>query len=197
MRDIAAILGVLTLAGCASGPLSQPGTFLPAEQYQHLEKAKICCSSYREIRYTKLERGSEAAAAITAESPVFEFDGQRSFFAGFELPASSRSLLVKTYPVNMLWNRTGHVLIPAVQFLDGEYKPIETVRPNYVARNPPVIGRSWGEAEVQIPSAARYVLLFEAIGMPGLSFRDSDQRSGYLSVRSGPTGELSVRVPGG
>lgn len=197
MRTLLVTLVVLIFAGCAAGPLSEPGTFLPTEQYRKLEEAKLCCSSYREIRYARLERGAEAVTAVTTESPVFQFDGQRSFFAAFELPTSARMFIVKTYPVNMLWNRTGHVLIPAIQFLDSAYKPIETVRPNYVARNPQLIGRSWGEAELQVPSAARYVLLFEAIGMPGLAWRDRDQPSGSLAVRSGPTGEISVRVPGG
>lgn len=195
MRLIHAFIATISLAGCAAGPLSHTGTFLPPDHYAALEKAQLCCSSYRDIHYVKLNPGTEVSAAITSESPVFQFDYQRAYFAAFELPAMAKRLLVKTYPVNMLWNRAGHVLIPTVQFLDANYKPLVTLRPNYVARNPQFMGRSWGEAEVSVPNSARFVVLFEAIGMPGLAWRDRDQPTGSLSVRSGPTGEVSVLVP--
>ena len=198
MQSIPLFIGVLVfLAGCSSGPLSTTGTFLPPEHNQKLAQAKSCCSSYREVQYAKLALGQETAAILSPESPVFDFSDGRSFFAAFELPDKSQLVAVKTYPVNMVYNPAGHVLVPAVQFLDAKHQIVETVKPSYLARNPRVIGNSWGEAEVPIPPAARYVILLDGKLSPGLSWRDSDQRSGFLFVRSGPTGELSVLVRGG
>lgn len=177
--------------------MSAIGTFLPPEHNQKLAQTKPCCASYRDIQYAKLSLGQEATAVLTPESPVFEFPSGRSFFAAFELPANSRAIIVKTYPVNMLYNRTGHVLIPAVHFLDAGHQVVATFKPPYVARNPRVIGNSWGEAEVLIPGSARYVVLLDSKSLDGLAWRDTDQRSGFLPVRSGPTGELIVLAKGG
>ncbi|HEX2830654.1 MAG TPA: hypothetical protein VHP37_30230 [Burkholderiales bacterium] len=195
MKPLHALIATLALAGCATGPLSHTGTFLPPQHYAALEKAPLCCESARDISYLKLIPGAEQAAAITPESPVFQFDHQRAYFAAFELPAGARTLVVKTYPVNMLWNVSGHVLLPSIRFLDADYRPLVTESPDYIARNPPLIGRSWGEATIAIPAAARFFVLFEGNRLSYLAWRDSEQPGGLLYVRSGPTGELSVLVP--
>lgn len=192
------LLSLVALSGCASGPLSNTGTFLPPEHTQLLAQGKVCCSSYREVRYGSLGVGKEVEFSITPESPIFEFKNGRSFFAAFELPAgNARTLTLKTYPVNMLYNRAGHVLVPGVQFLDAELRLIDAQTPMYIARNPRVIGNSWGETEINVPSAARFVVVLDGKSSKGLSWRDSDQRGGFLFVRSGPTGDLSIAVSGG
>jgi hypothetical protein len=169
-----------------------PGTFLPPEHDKLLTQAKPCCSSYREIKYQRLNLGEEIATALTPESPVFEFPHARSFFAAFELPSDSLAILVKTYPVNMLYNRTGHVLVPAVLFLDAGHNPIGILKPRYLPRKPKVIGDSWAEGEAAVPRSARYFILLDGKSSGGFSWGDSDQFSGFLFVRSGPTGEISV-----
>lgn len=199
MRRVSVVLfSLLALCDCASGPLSNTGTFLPPEHIQQLAEGKVCCSSYREIRYGSLGVGKEVEFAITPESPIFEFNNGRSFFEAFEFPAGNAQILtLKTYPVNMLYSRAGHVLVPGIQFLDAELRVIDAQTPKYIARNPRVIGRSWGEAEINVPSAARFVVILDGKSSGGLSWRDSDQRGGALFVRSGPTGELSIAVSGG
>jgi maltose operon periplasmic protein len=198
MRSLLFLFGVLVfIQGCATGPMNATGTFLPPEHNQKLAQTKLCCASYRDMKYAKLTLGQETTAALTLESPVFEFPNGRSFFAAFELPANSRAIILKTYPVNMLYNRTGHVLIPAVHFLDAGHQVVATLKPPYVARNPLMIGNSWGEAEVLIPGAARYIVLLDSKSPDGLAWRDMDQRSGFLPVRSGPTGEMIVLAKGG
>jgi hypothetical protein len=197
MRHAILVFVVLTMASCSTGPLNDPGTFLPPRHYQALEIAKLCCAGYRDIQYVKLQRGIETKTVISPDSPVFEFDGRRSFFAAFELPTgSNRIFLVTTVPVNMLWNPAGHVIVPAVQFLDDAHKPIELLEPRYEPNSRFPRG-SWAEAQVRVPNAARYAILLEDRNARGVAFRDRDQPSGSLFVRSGPTGQVSVLLLGG
>lgn len=183
------------LAGCATGPLDATGTFLPPIHNERLAQAKICCSTYREMPFAGLALGQETSGTLTAESPVYAFGEGRSFFAAFELPASAKRLEVKTYPVNMLSNPVGHVLVPAVQFLSTDYQLVETAKPLFVERRPPFIGRSWAEAQIPVPASARYFVLLDGKSTPMLRWPDPPKP--FLYVRSGPTGEFTVRVYGG
>lgn len=188
------ILVLVLFSGCSSGSLNATGKFLPPVHNEQLAKAKPCCISYSEIRYSKTNLGEEIKIEISPESQIFEFPDGKSYFAAYELPNSFKAINVKTYPVNMVLNRYGHVLIPAIQFLDERHQLIENIKPQYLAKNPRVIGNSWGEAEVLVPSSARYFIVLDSKSSQGLSWRDPDQRSGYLYVRSGPTGELDILV---
>ena len=184
------------VAGCANEPLGTAGTFLPPQHYQAMQSAKLCCASYRDMKFARLEPGRETKAVIGPDSPVFEFDGRRSFFAAYELPAgANRVLTVTTVPMNMLLNRYGHVMVPAIQFLDAGHKPIETVQPRYQTDSKPFRG-SWAEGQVPVPPAARYAVVIEGKG-GGLGWRDRDQPGGVLFVRSGPTGEIALALSGG
>jgi hypothetical protein len=192
MRSITTLWAVLALSACASGPLDQTGTFLPPEHARQLEAARPCCASFREISFEKLSLGEEKAFTLTPSSPVYQFPHGRSFFAAHELPADARTLLVKTVPVNMLYNPVGHVLIPGVIFLNQDRELSGAVRPVFVPRLPRVIGVSWAEAPVPIPANARFAIVVDGKSGGDLAWRDSDQRSGYLHVRAGPTGAGSV-----
>lgn len=104
--------------------------------------------------------------------------------------------MVTTTPVNMLLNRYGHVMVPSVQFLGEDFKPIATVNPRYQTDSRFPHG-SWAEAHVKVANSARYAVLFDGRNSGGLSWRDRDQATGSLFVRSGPTGEISVLLLGG
>lgn len=197
MERILTLLAAVFIAGCATGPLDNTGTFLPPLHYQSLESAKICCESHNAIRYVHLQRGAEVKTTVSPDTPVFEFGGRRSFFAAFELQSGeNRILIVTTTPVNMLLNRYGHVMVPSAQFLDDNYKPVATVDPRYETDSRFPRG-SWAEAKVRVPNSARYAVLFDGRNAGGLAWRDRDQASGSLFVRSGPTGEISVLLLGG
>lgn len=197
MRYVFVVITAAAIASCATGPLSNTGTFLPPMHYQSLESAKTCCESYKAIRYVHLQRGTEIKTTVSPEAPVFEFEGKRSFFAAFDLQSGeNRILSVTTTPVNMLLNRYGHVMVPSVQFLDDEFKIVATIDPRYETDSRFPRG-SWAEAQIRIPNPARYVVLFDRRNTSGLSWRDRDQASGSLFVRSGPTGEISVLLLGG
>lgn len=186
------------LTSCSSNRLSSTGVFLPPVHQQQLEKSAICCKSYVEMQFFKLTPAVEQPTSLTPESPVFKFATGRSFFAAFELPnGKSRQFTMKTLPVNTLLNQYGHVLIPAVVFLDHRYEPLETLVPAFLARSPVIIGESWGEAILDVPRDARFVVVFDSKSSKGLAWRDSDQRSGFLYVRPGPTGEIRVLANGG
>ena len=192
MKRILTFFLAAAIAGCATGPLDNTGTFLPPLHYQSLESAKICCDSHKTIRYVHLQRGTEVKTTVLPDTPVFEFNGRRSFFAAFELPpGESRILMVTTTPVNMLLNRYGHVMVPSVEFLGGDFNPIATIEPRYETDS-----LSPAKAHVRVPDTALYAVLFDGRNAGGLAWRDHDQASGSLFVRSGPTGEISVLLSG-
>jgi hypothetical protein len=180
------------LSSCAFGPLERTGTFLPPEHARALDAATVCRSSYREMPTQKLYLSEEQAFTLTPTSLVFEFPHRRSFFTAYELPINARTLLVKTLPVNMLYNRVGHVLIPGIIFLNQDRQPSGSAGPSFVARQPRVIGQSWAEASLVVPPNARFAIIVDAKSGADLAWRDLDQRSGFLHVRSGPTGTGSV-----
>lgn len=195
MRLIIFAVLPLVLTGCAIGPLSETGTFLPPLHRQALDHANICCGSYRDIQYETLQRGVEVSAVITPSSPTFEFGGKKSFFAAYELPAGeNRFLVVTTVPVNMVWNPAGHVMVPSVQFIDSAYKSIDILQPRYETDSG--WRGSWAEALVKVPNDAKYAILVDTEYVTGLSWRSSDRASGSLFVRSGPTGKISVKILG-
>ncbi|WP_139351770.1 hypothetical protein [Polaromonas sp. A23] len=194
MKNILSILAAAAISGCASGPLDVPGTFLPPQHYQALASAPLCCKSYGDIHYAPLQRGRTSDALVLPTSPVFEFDGRRSFFAAFELAGGvNRILTVTTEPVNLTWNPVGHVMVPSVLFLDPDHKKIELVQPQYAvqAKEP------GARALLTVPNGARYAVLLSGTGTSGISWPDSDQRSGQLFIRSGPTGKIGVLLLGG
>ena len=181
------------LSGCATGSLSATGTFLPPVHTEKLLSAYPCCTTLREVRYSQLEHNVEVKAFLTPESQVFVFENGRSFIAAFELPSKeSRTLTLKTVPVNMLWNRTGHVLIPAATFLDSEFRVVTVFKPTYEARYPKILGDPWAEATIAIPQSSKYFIISDAKSSEGIAWRDTDLVSGFLFVRSGPTGEFAV-----
>lgn len=196
MRLFTYFSAAFLLSACATGPLDQTGTFLPPEHERQLANAQLCCTSYGQIQFGKLKMDEEKSFALLPSSPVFQFPHGRSFLVGYELPAGAKTLLLKTLPVNMLYNRTGHVLVPAVVFLDEKKELSEIVRPSFVSRRPSFIGDSWAEGSVAVPSNAKFAIVVDAKAQQGLAWRDSDQRSGYLQVRSGPTGMGSVVISG-
>lgn len=192
MRFLTSLFAALIMSACATSPLDQTGTFLPPVHEKQLVEGKICCASYAEFHFQKLEKNAESAFTLAPGSPIFQFPRGKSYFAAYELPAGAETLTVKTTPVNMLYNPVGHVLIPAVVFLDANKNLIEATRPTYTPRRPRIMGGSWAEASLPIISGARFAVIVDARSPQTLSWRDTDQRSGYLVVRSGPTGRGSV-----
>ncbi len=197
MRFLTSLFGALIMSACTTGPLDQTGTFLPPEHDKLLSVGKVCCASYEELHFQKLDKNVESAFTLAPDSPIFQFPHGRSYFAAYELPPAAMTLTVKTIPVNMLYNPVGHVLIPAVIFLDANKSLIGIARPTYAPRSPRIIGDSWAEASLPIVSGARFAVVVDAKSTQTLAWRDSDQRSGHLSVRSGPTGRGSVVASGG
>jgi hypothetical protein len=179
------------VAGCATGPFTETGTFLPPKHQRALQAAPLCCKSYRDIRFTALQPNVQTKHALTPHAPVFEFEGRRSFFAAFELAAPEGQLRVTTKPVNMLWNLTGHVLVPKVDFLNRDHEVIATAQPSYETKLEFQRG-AWAEARIAIPEAARYAIVRANWTADGLEWRDPEQPAGFFFVRSGPTGEVGV-----
>jgi hypothetical protein len=185
-------LAGLIAGGCATGPFAATGVFLPPRHHAALAKARVCCASYREMHYAALKSHVETAAVLAPDSPVYEFGAQRSFFAAYELPeGTGRVLQVRTKPVNTRWNLTAHVLIPAVTLLDGAHTVLKTLRPSFDTRLE-FPTHAWAEAFIRVPDAARYAVLSASPEAEGLAWRDDTQASGWLFVRAGPTGEISV-----
>jgi hypothetical protein len=204
MRALFVVLAALALpAGCASLQMPalpaavQPAASLVPEHNQKLVEAKLCCASFRDIRYVALGGGKEISANVGTDAPVFDFRAGRSYFAAFELPAggAARKLMLKTYAVNANVIRVAHVFIPAVQFLDAEHRSLDIFLPAYETHIPRYTGKWWAEAELAVPAAARYAIVLDAKSVSGLTWRAYG--GDPVFVRGGPTGEISVLPRGG
>lgn len=192
MRNLIFLCAVTMLTACATSPVESPGTFLPPEQRTALTNTKPCCTNFASLPFQRLPKQTEREFSLTPRSPSFDFTNGRSYFAAFSIQEGSRSLTLKSFPVNMLLNRYGHVFVPSVIFLDSSFK--QTVEPSlsFNSRNPSIVGRSWAEATVNIPVEARYLVIYDSRSEGSLAWRDSDQLGGFLRVRPGPTGDISV-----
>jgi len=103
------------LIGCAT-PL--------AEQRKALAAKPICCAGLNALPYSPMLLDTPARVRLDAESPVYDFDGNRSFFAAYRLPPWSVSL-----ELSILAGRAGNTLIdPVVMLLDDGFRTTRVIR---------------------------------------------------------------------
>jgi len=102
-------LGLVLLSGCAT-PLN--------EQLTHLQKATVCCKHYNEINYEKLNLPDAKKVEFKPESPAFNFESGKSFFAAYQLPPFSGpyNVTLHAYPSAGMGDST--TLRPKILLLD-------------------------------------------------------------------------------
>jgi hypothetical protein len=204
MRSIAAAALALVFAGCHAIPA--------AEREATLQTKKVCCTDVSQFRYEKLATGGSAQFPLDENSPVFRFDGNKSYLKGFEIEETvNRGLMVKSSFNGPL---IGQYLHPVVLLLDRQFKPLLAGPLNMQF----VEGRMFGGdsnahmfGEIRIPPAARYIVFYtQRLAIPAAvaqlrpegSIAMAGKTPIYVSSSSGkrieleraPVGELAITL---
>lgn len=134
---IASLLCLALLqAGCADVEVKRPpGGFWSPEVIRHvpaaamdaLARAKSCCASLAELPYRRLEREGSIALEIGPDSPAFDFDTGKSFFAAYRLPDWPHPLEIRLtsradVPLLSLMDANRPVFSPALLILDARFR---------------------------------------------------------------------------
>lgn len=87
------------------------------------EDAPLCCKSFRDFDYEKIEAGDRKKFRIDGDSRAFLFDTGKSFFMAFELPEYRRpySITIKSFFIGDRI-QTSYIFSPEVIFLDEDFK---------------------------------------------------------------------------
>lgn len=85
-----------------------------------------CCNSFREISYENLTEAGSGIVAIDETTPLYAFEGGKSFFKAFRLPSEVEVITVKSFydPGSLLKN----LFRPVVTLLNEDYSRSRTIR---------------------------------------------------------------------
>ncbi len=104
----------------------------------------MCCASLGELPYSPLPLNQTWLATLTGDSPAFEFESGKSYFAAYRLPESSDPVKI-TFRAE-LSERTFH---PAILLLDADFKIAQLIEKNGFGYKPGFLG-SRGALETSI-----------------------------------------------
>ena len=89
-----------------------------------LESAAVCCEKYQQFYFQPLRLGATESFTIDRSSQAFLFDGGKSYFKAFSLPAATKPyfVIVSSYFVDKE-KRSGepYIFSPVVMFLDANH----------------------------------------------------------------------------
>lgn len=110
---LALVVGLAT-TGCA--------TKVP-DQMAALEEAPICCETYSEIQYARLQVDKPQSVKLGPGSPAFTFDSGKSYFYAARLPAYNGPLVLRIDSQGTVaGEERSFVLRPEVLMLDASYQ---------------------------------------------------------------------------
>ena len=140
------LTGVLASSCAADKPVD------PARS--ELETAAVCCEKYEQFYFQPLKLGATESVTINRSSPAFLFDGGKSYFKAFSLPAAGKPyfVIVSSYFVDKE-KRSGepYIFSPVVMFLDADYRVTRKVNNGFVA--PINSGNSMNHATLEMEIA--------------------------------------------
>ncbi len=112
------LFACVLVSSCASDKPVDPAK-------SELETAAVCCENYQQFYFQPLKPGATDSFTIDRSSPAFLFDGGKSYFKAFSLPAAGKSyfVIVSSYFVDKE-KRSGepYIFRPVVIFLDADYR---------------------------------------------------------------------------
>jgi Maltose operon periplasmic protein precursor (MalM) len=185
----------LLLSACAG----VGGGFLPPQHDEVLARTPICCNTIETLNYLPLERDKPLRRLIGITTPTYDFSQGKSFFLALSLPMTKDSdkLIVRSFAQNTLYNPEAHVFVPRITFLSEGHKVIASISPDFFVQRPTYgVGESPWRVDLPIPKDAKYAVVHTSSieRQKVMRMRDSDQRSGYLYIRTGPAGEVEVAI---
>lgn len=122
MRRVALVACVsIVPAGCAV-PL---GTVVT--QY---ERAPVCCTAMKELRYESIARGEEKSFDLNEHSPAYAFESGKSYFRAFILPQDGLpyTVTVQSYMLGESID-VAYIFAPAIMTLNDAFEPVRRSDP--------------------------------------------------------------------
>ena len=182
------------LAGCAGNPAS--------DQPQQPKANAEWRSSLGEASYATLAAGETRRFRITPELQTFGFPEGISYFVGVTLAASdaSRTLTVRTFPMDPMWRTRTHVFVPRVAIVapDGKvsryvelefYPSTERLSRRFLPSEP-----GWQASVTLGPGESRLAIYTATLLQQTLRLREIGEAGDYWYVPSGPTGVIEVSL---
>ncbi len=190
------LMGVAGLAGCAGVETPEP---------RQPKASAACCRSLGDATFVTLAPGETREFKITTDLQTFGFPEGRSYFVGLALARSdtSRTLTLRTVPVNALRLRETHVFIPRVAVVapDGRVSRYVELdfQPNTQWTIPRLLPRNTGwQGSLTVAAGETRVAVYTAtLLQQTLRLSLPDEPGGYWYVPSGPTGTIEITLNDG
>lgn len=197
---------ILLLAGVLVSSCAADKPVDPARS--ELETAAVCCERYEQFYFQPLKLGATESFTMDKSSPVFLFDGGKSYFKAFSLPAAAKPyfVILSSYFIDKE-KRSGepYIFSPVVMFLDADYRVTRKVDNGIVI--PINSGNSMNHATLEMeiamnPRAAdeRFVVIYtttallsQATTLKVYKYARARIEDGY-PVQNAPIGRLQVNL---
>ena len=192
------------LAACAvggersRGGLAAPGghAYVDPAVIEALDDAPACCETLADLPYQPLAAHTQFAVALTPESPAFEFDSGKSFFAAYALAGLTRPFtleIASRIPAAEEGVAPRPLFAPAALILDAEHRVIEQIdsEPSAAICRPGDRGIAYSLRwrSDATPTAASYIVLLSTEQM-----RRANRKvlCGVVHHGLSPVGEIAV-----
>lgn len=201
-------LAGLGLAGCAAVP---DGQELVNRGRQALDAAPLCCSGLADAPRHPLPLAEPAVVEINAESPAFQFGGNKAFFRLYELPAYTQPYAIVLSSRSQGPLNDAALFIPRVALYDDQYTVLRYFdektlrnRGNQLERtvfiNPANQGERYlavygSDLSSSIERAYSQVTVSTVMAGP-VMFNLYGGHDGKSILRSAPTGTVHIEVQG-
>lgn len=155
-------LAAIAFSGCVTLPSSQSFEKSRQQLLTDLASKSPCCTALKDVPRKDIPSSGEWHELIDEANPVVAFDQYRSYVLLLRLPpGSGGKSLGLTSKGTTSWTSTGGFFSPVVSFFDTDFKLLKTVREfRYDADEKSALQDAGIKGQVQIPSSAKYLLLF-------------------------------------
>lgn len=182
------------LAGCAGNEAS-------VEPHQPKANAEWR-RSLGEASFVTLAAGETRQFRITPELQTFGFPEGISYFVGLALSSSeaSRTLTLRTFPVDPLWRSRTHVFVPRLAIVAADGKVTRYVElvfhpsTEWAVRDVFPRKTGWKASATLAPGESRLAVYTATLLPQTLRLPEKGEVGDYWYVPSGPTGVIEVTL---
>lgn len=167
MKQVFLLLAAITLAGCAINPSFEKSR---ADMISTLQQSAVCCHLLSELPYRKIanlpyETSRMSASdfeVITNTSPVFQFDGQKSYVMALEIPEVNSKRVLEFWSIPTVSHiKKGGFFSPIVKTLDEQFNEIGRYDGfKFDATDSIGLQKSGIHGQIPLNSGIRYVIFY-------------------------------------
>ena len=117
---------------------------------------KSCCNSFGEMKFESIGVNTESRVKINKDSAFYAFDEGKSFFMAYSLPASKKTITVKSY--YSLSDLIPGMFRPVVTMLDANYNKTRFMAP-FVKQGIASESESYGYYNIDVRANEKYFIV--------------------------------------